>query len=129
LAKYGITPTYVELWGTGKPLREFLWSEDMADACVYVMEQVSFNVLKGTGKEIRNCHINIGTGKEISIKALADIIVKTIGYEGTLLFNSDKPDGAMRKLTEPSKLHALGWHHTIEIDEGVERIYNWYHSI
>ncbi|KAA6340697.1 GDP-L-fucose synthase [termite gut metagenome] len=126
LAKYGITPTYVELWGTGKPLREFLWSEDMADACIYIMEQVGFNALKGTGKDIRNCHINIGTGKEISIKALADLIAKTVGYEGALLFNSDKPDGTMRKLTDPSKLHALGWHHTIEIDAGVERIYKWY---
>ncbi|KAA6319094.1 GDP-L-fucose synthase [termite gut metagenome] len=126
LKKYGITPTQLELWGTGKPLREFLWSEDMANACVYVMEHINFEDLKGTNKEIRNCHINIGTGKEITIKDLAALIVKIVGYEGKIVFNSNKPDGTMRKLTDPSKLHALGWHHTIEIEEGVEKIYKWY---
>ncbi|KAA6327972.1 GDP-L-fucose synthase [termite gut metagenome] len=126
LKKYGITPAQLELWGTGKPLREFLWSEDMANACVYVMEHINFEDLKGTDKEIRNCHINIGTGKEITIKDLAALIVKTVGYEGRIVFNNDKPDGTMRKLTDPSKLHALGWHHTIEIEEGIERIYKWY---
>ena len=118
LAKYGIHDSFVELWGTGKPLREFLWSEEMADASVFIMEQVDF-------KDARS-HINIGTGKEISIKALAELIMKTVGYTGKLTFDSSKPDGTMRKLTDPSKLHALGWHHRIEIEEGVQRMYEWY---
>lgn len=128
LAKYGITANSVELWGTGKPMREFLWSEEMADACVYIMEQVDFEDLKGDSPEIRNCHINIGTGKETSIRELSELIVKTIGYQGQINFNTDKPDGTMRKLTDPSKLHQLGWHHTIEIDQGVKRMYEWYLS-
>lgn len=126
LAKYGITAGEVELWGTGKPLREFLWSEEMADACVFIMEKVDFEDLKGDGKEVRNCHINIGTGKELSIADLAGLIVKEVGYRGKIRFNSDKPDGTMRKLTDVSKLHRLGWHHRIEIEEGVGRIYRWY---
>ena len=126
LSKYGITKSCVSLWGTGSPLREFLWSEEMADACVYIMEKVNFDDLKGTSKEIRNNHINIGTGKDISIKALAELIVRMIGYNGALLFDATKPDGTMRKLTDVSKLHALGWHHKIEIEEGVEQMYNWY---
>ncbi|MDR0657410.1 MAG: GDP-L-fucose synthase [Mediterranea sp.] len=126
LSKYGITSQGVELWGTGKPLREFLWSEEMADACVFIMEHVDFAQLKGTDKEVRNCHINIGTGKEITIKELAGLIARTVNYEGNIRFNSDKPDGTMRKLTDPSKLHSLGWHHRIEIDEGVRRMYEWY---
>jgi GDP-L-fucose synthase len=126
LLKYGITANAVELWGTGKPLREFLWSEEMADACVYIMEQVDFKDLAKDPKEVRNCHINIGTGKEISIKDLAALIVKTVGYDGEIIFNAEKPDGAMRKLTDPSKLHSLGWHHRIDIEEGVCKLYNWY---
>lgn len=118
LKKYGISENGVELWGTGTPLREFLWSEEMADASVFIMEQVDF-------KDARS-HINIGTGKEISIKALAELIMKTVGYTGKLTFDSSKPDGTMRKLTDPSKLHALGWHHRIEIEEGVQRMYEWY---
>ena len=118
LKKYGISESGVELWGTGTPLREFLWSEEMADASVFIMEQVDF-------KDARS-HINIGTGKEITIKALAELIMKTVGYTGKLTFDSSKPDGTMRKLTDPSKLHALGWHHRIEIEEGVQRMYEWY---
>ena len=118
LNKYGISESGVELWGTGTPLREFLWSEEMADASVFIMEQVDF-------KDARS-HINIGTGKEITIKALAELIMKTVGYTGKLTFDSSKPDGTMRKLTDPSKLHALGWHHRIEIEEGVQRMYEWY---
>ncbi|MDR0833386.1 MAG: GDP-L-fucose synthase [Candidatus Symbiothrix sp.] len=126
LDKYGIKKESVEIWGTGKPLREFLWSEEMADACVYIMEHVDFNDLKPAGKEIRNTHINIGTGKEISIAGLAKIIAKTVGYTGKFNFNADKPDGTMRKLTDVTKLHNLGWHHQIEIEEGVEKLYKWY---
>ena len=126
LDKYGIKKESVEIWGTGKPMREFLWSEEMADACVYVMENVNFDDLKPTGKEIRNAHINIGTGKEVSIAELTHIIAETIGYTGKFIFNAEKPDGTMRKLTDPSKLHQLGWKHKIDIQEGVEKLYNWY---
>ena len=126
LEKYGITDKQVTLWGTGKPMREFLWSEEMADACVYIMQHISFSDLKGSSKEIRNCHINIGTGKDISIKKLAELIVETIGYEGKLSFNTSKPDGTMKKLTDVSKLHSLGWKHQIEIDEGIKKMYQWY---
>ena len=127
LAKYGISNSEVKLWGTGTPLREFLWSEEMADASVFVMEHVDFkDTYKQGDKDIRNCHINIGTGKEISIRELAELIVSTVGYQGQLTFDSTKPDGTMRNLTDPSKLHALGWHHKVEIEEGVQRMYNWY---
>ncbi|WP_321332211.1 GDP-L-fucose synthase [uncultured Bacteroides sp.] len=127
LKKYGITETEVTLWGTGTPLREFLWSEEMADASVFVMEHVDFkDTYREGSKDIRNCHINIGTGKEISIRQLAERIVQTVGYQGKLTFDSNKPDGTMRKLTDPSKLHALGWHHQIDIEEGVKRMYEWY---
>lgn len=127
LRKYGISETEVTLWGTGTPLREFLWSEEMADASVFVMEHVDFkDTYKEGDKDIRNCHINIGTGKEITIRQLAERIVETVGYQGKLTFDSSKPDGTMRKLTDPSKLHSLGWHHKIEIEEGVRRMYEWY---
>ena len=127
LQKYGISETEVTLWGTGTPLREFLWSEEMADASVFVMEHVDFkDTYKEGSKDIRNCHINIGTGKEITIRQLAERIVETVGYQGKLTFDSSKPDGTMRKLTDPSKLHALGWHHKIEIEEGVRKMYEWY---
>lgn len=127
LAKHGITPQAVTLWGTGTPVREFLWSEEMADASVFVLENIDFkDTYDPSSREIRNCHINIGTGREISIRAVAELIVKTVGYAGELLFDSTKPDGTMRKLTDVTKLHNLGWHHTIEIDEGIERLYAWY---
>ncbi len=126
LKKYGISKNQVELWGTGKPLREFLWSEEMADASVHVLEHVNFEDLKGTDKDVRNCHINIGTGKELSIRELSVLIVKTVKYKGELAFNSDKPDGTMRKLTDVTKLHELGWQHKIDIEEGVERMFDWY---
>ncbi len=129
LKKYGITGQEVTLWGTGKPLREFLWSEEMADASVYIMEHVDFKDTYAAGsKDIRNCHINIGTGKEITIAQLADKIVKEVGYQGKLTFDATKPDGTMRKLTDVSKLHRLGWQHKIDIEEGVHRMYQWYLS-
>lgn len=126
LSKYGIYPGKVELWGTGNPLREFLWSEEMADASVFVMEQINFQDVCPVGGEIRNTHINIGTGKELSIREVALLIREKIGFAGEIIFNTSKPDGTMRKLTDVSKLHALGWHHQIEIAEGVERLYSWY---
>jgi len=127
LAKYGITPEAVTLWGTGSPMREFLWSEEMADASVHVLLNVDFKDTYEPGaKEIRNCHINVGTGKEISIKEVAEKIVKEIGFKGELRWDSSKPDGTPRKLTDVSKLHRLGWHHKVEIDEGISKLYNWY---
>jgi len=126
LLKYGITNDSVEIWGSGKPMREFLWSEEMADACIYIMEHVDFDDLKPNGSEIRNTHINIGTGKEISIKNLAGLIAEKLDYRGELVFNVEKPDGTMRKLTNADKLHSLGWTHKIEIEEGVEKLYRWY---
>ncbi|WP_167619053.1 GDP-L-fucose synthase family protein [Maribellus sediminis] len=130
--KDGVTLSEVEVWGSGAPLREFLWSEEMADACVYLMENTDFQDVSplpsapGSMHEVRNTHINIGTGKEISIKALAELIKRTIGFKGELVFNTSKPDGTLRKLTDVSKLHALGWQHKIEIEEGVRRMYEWY---
>jgi GDP-L-fucose synthase len=105
----------------------------MADACVFIMENRDFKTLvplsgvEGSPEnEIRNTHINIGSGKEISIKELAETIKNIIGYKGVLVFNSDKPDGTMRKLTDVSKLNSLGWKHTIELEEGIKKVYDWY---
>jgi GDP-L-fucose synthase len=126
MEKYGVKKNSVEIWGTGKPLREFLWSEEMADACVFIMENIDFKDLIPQGKEIRNTHINIGTGKDISIRELANLIAKKVGYRGELVFNAGKPDGTMRKLTDPAKLHQLGWKHKIDIEEGVGKLYDWY---
>lgn len=128
LQKYGISANSVTLWGTGQPKREFLWSEEMADACVYIMENVNFSDLEKGKSEIRNCHINIGTGKEISIKELSSIISNTIGFNGAILFDDSKPDGTMRKLTDVSKLQSLGWRHSIDIEDGIRQMYGWYTS-
>ncbi len=118
---------HVEIWGSGKPRREFLYSEDMADACVFLLENRDFNDTYGSeDKEIRNTHINIGTGVDISIKELAFTIKKIVGYEGELYFNDTKPDGTMIKLTDPSKLHELGWEHKFELEEGIRTVYTWY---
>ena len=156
LAKYGIFDNRVVLWGTGTPLREFLWSEDMADASVYVLLNVNFSDIIGIEKyssvhygastdgtvdrnysvgrggyipslgEIRNCHINVGTGKELTIRELSELIVKVVGFEGKVEFDSSKPDGTMRKLIDVSKLHSLGWTHKVEIEDGVLKLFEWY---
>ena len=156
LSKYGISDNKVVLWGTGTPLREFLWSEEMADACVHILTTVDFKDVIGIEKyssvhygnaadgivdrdhtagrggaipslgDIRNCHINIGTGKELTIRQLSELVVKAVGFEGTVEFDASKPDGTMRKLIDVSKLHSLGWHHKIEIEEGVQKLFNWY---
>ena len=156
LAKYGIFDNRVVLWGTGTPLREFLWSEDMADASVHVLLNVNFSDIIGIEKyssvhygastdgavdrnhsagrggyipslgEIRNCHINVGTGKELTIRQLSELVAKAVGFEGKVEFDASKPDGTMRKLIDVEKLHRLGWTHKIEIGEGVQRLFDWY---
>ena len=156
LSKYGIFPNKVELWGTGSPYREFLWSEDMADASVHLLLHVDFKDIIGIDKyssvqcgakanaivnrnetksrggaiptlgEIRNCHINVGTGKELTIKELAYLVVKTVGFSGEIVFDTSKPDGTLRKLISVEKLHSLGWQHKVEIEEGVARLFAWY---
>ena len=160
LAFYGIENNKVTLWGTGSPLREFLWSEDMADASVYLLLNVDFKDIIGIEKyssvfygvktngevnrnnsegrggaipelgEIRNCHINIGTGKELTIKELSALVAKTANFTGRIVWDETKPDGTPRKLINVDKLHSLGWKHKIEIEEGVEKLYKWYqHSL
>ena len=156
LAKYGIYNNKVVLWGTGTPLREFLWSEDMADASVHVLLNVNFSDIIGIEKyssvqygastdgavdrnhsagrggaipklgEIRNCHINVGTGKELTIRELSELVVKAVGFEGSVEFDASKPDGTMRKLIDVSKLHSLGWTHKVEIEDGVQKLFEWY---
>lgn len=142
LSKYGIQSSSpfgsgqvrVEIWGSGKPMREFLWSEDMADACVFIMEHRDFSdvtpsAVEGQPTEIRNTHINIGTGEDIAIRDLAALIKKTVGFEGELCFNTEKPDGTMKKLTDVSKLENLGWKHTINLSAGITKIYDWYKNL
>ena len=127
LSKFSITKDSVEIWGSGKPRREFLYSEDMADACVFLLENRDFNdTYEKDSKEIINTHINIGTGVDISIKELAELIQKIIDFKGKLVFNTEKPDGTMVKLADPSKLHSLGWKHKVELEDGIKTIYNWY---
>lgn len=156
LAKYGIENNKVTLWGTGSPLREFLWSEDMADASVHVLLNVDFSDIIGIEKyssvhygasvdgavdrnhsvgrggaipslgEIRNCHINVGTGKELTIRELSELVVKSVGFRGEVFFDASKPDGTMRKLIDVSKLHSLGWTHKVEIEDGVQKLFEWY---
>ena len=127
LGKFGISPESVTLWGTGSPFREFLWSEDMADASVHVLLNVNFSdTYDPQNPEIRNCHINVGTGKELTIRELAQKVIREIGFAGQLIWDASKPDGTPRKLIDVSKLHRLGWHHQVEIDEGIHRLYEWY---
>jgi GDP-L-fucose synthase len=117
----------LSLWGTGNPLREFLHVTDMADACVFVMENIDFDSLKSSGtKEIRNTHINIGSGKEITINGLAELIKKVTGFRGEILFDASKPDGTMRKLLDVSKLDKLGWKSKIDLADGVKAVYDGY---
>lgn len=134
LGKQGIRKTgnqvELHLWGSGKPFREFLWAEDMADACVFLMENTDFSDLLKVGEiidgEIRNTHLNIGTGEEITIRDLAYLIKEIVGFRGEIKFDPSKPDGTPRKLTDPGKIHALGWKHKIELDEGIKMVYDHY---
>ena len=127
LSTFGIDSEKVEIWGSGKPRREFLWSKDMADACVFIMETQDFEDTYPDGaKEIRNTHINIGTGEDISISELADLIKSVIGFRGELVYNVSKPDGTLRKLTDVTKLNNLGWKHKMSLEKGIKEIYEWY---
>ena len=118
----------VSIWGTGKPMREFIWSLDMADACVFIMEKIDFPDLARDHTEVRNTHINIGSGEEISIGELAEMTKEVVGFTGDLVFNTSKPDGTMRKLTDVSKLHDLGWKHKVSLNEGLKIFYEWYNK-
>lgn len=129
LSSFGVSKNQVEIWGTGKPRREFLWSKDMADACVFIMENRDFKDTYSEGqKEIRNTHINIGTGEDISIAELAETIKNIIGFKGDLVYNTEKPDGTLRKLTDVSKLNALGWKHKMSLEDGIKNMYAWYRT-
>lgn len=132
LKKYGVEQVEdgkvtVEIWGSGKPRREFLWSEDMADACVFLMENRDFaDTYNNDQSETRNTHINIGTGLDVSIAELAILIQKLIGFKGGFVFNTDKPDGTMVKRTDVTKLNQLGWKHEVEINKGLSLMYDYY---
>ena len=106
---------YVEVWGTGTPRREFLYSDDLADACIFLMKNYE-------GNEI----INIGVGKDISIKELAEKIKNVVGYQGEIKFDTSKPDGTPRKLVDVSRINALGWKASISLDEGLQKVYQWF---
>ena len=121
------SPISVSVWGTGKPLREFMYSGDMADATIYIMEKISFSDLVPAGTtEIRNTHINIGTGEEITIGDLSLLLKETTGFQGELVFDTGKPDGTPRKFLDSSKLHGLGFRHTTSLKEGAGKMYRWY---
>jgi GDP-L-fucose synthase len=126
LNQYKIAKDKVEIWGSGAPMREFLWSEDMADACVFIMENRDFKDCYSNPDSIKNTHINIGTGIDISIKDLAYLIKEIVGYDGDFVFNTEKPDGTLKKLTDCGKLNNLGWKHKINLAEGVKKMYLWY---
>ena len=112
------------MWGTGKPRREFLYSEDMADACVHIMEQCNFADLKPKdSKEIRNTHINIGTGRDLTIGELAEMVKQIVGFQGTIEWDSTKPDGTFQKLLNVDKLHSLGWKETVAMDDGIRTVF------
>ena len=128
LASFGITSDELVLWGSGTVLREFMWSEDMAVACIYVMNHVDFSHLSADAPrgEIRNCHLNVGTGVEHSISQIAEEVRKTVNFEGSIAFDHIHPDGTRRKLTDPSRLRDLGWEYSTSIEEGLPKLYQWY---
>lgn len=117
--------TSVVVWGSGKPRREFLHSSDMAEACIYVMENIDFNKLSN-GNEIRNTHINIGYGSDVSIAELASLIKNIVGFDGEIIYDNSKPDGTYQKLLDTSKLNALGWKPKIKLEEGIKKVFEWY---
>jgi GDP-L-fucose synthase len=125
----GLHPVSISLWGTGNPYREFLYVDDLAEACVYVMNNVSYedlkkiNAMPGSGTAIKNTHINIGTGKDLTIRDLALMVKSTVGFNGELKWDSTKPDGTFRKLLDVSKINKLGWKEKVSLEEGLEMVY------
>jgi GDP-L-fucose synthase len=158
LSKYGIRlatsdqqpatsnqqPVTISLWGTGSPYREFLYVDDLADACVFLMQKIDFKDLKAIRPEphalspvpseinhkpnadIKNTHINIGTGRDLTIKELAELVKHTIGFKGQLEWDSTKPDGTFRKLLDVSKINKLGWKEKISLENGLKMMYKTY---
>lgn len=127
LHRFGIQPNCVEIWGSGNPKREFLYADDMANACVFIMQNLNFQDLcTKDSTQIRNTHINIGTGEDISIKELALLIKDIVGFEGSFEFNTQKPDGTMLKRTDISKLSTLGWNPKTSLREGIRKVYESY---
>jgi len=124
----GQTNVVVNLWGTGSPYREFLYVDDLAAACVYILEHVDFKDLISEGKPAINTHINIGTGKDLRIKELAQLIGRITGFQGQLNWDSSKPDGTFRKLLDVSKINQLGWKEKISLEEGIAMVYQRYIS-
>jgi GDP-L-fucose synthase len=128
--KYGIAKSgdkvKIALWGSGKPYREFMHVNDMADACIHIMNSVDFEDLSKDMDDIRNTHINIGTGKDCTIKELAHMVKDAVGFNGEIVFDTTKPDGTPRKLLSVDKLHSLGWEHKIELAEGIKMAVSWY---
>ena len=126
LNKFGINENSVEIWGDGTPTREFLHSDDLAEAALFIMKNINFKDLIDNSQEIQNTHLNIGPNKNITIKELATLIKEIVGFKGDLTFNANRPNGAMNKLTDCSKIHSLGWKHKINLEEGVKMLYQWY---
>jgi GDP-L-fucose synthase len=151
LAKFGIqyskntplpasrSPLHISitLWGTGNPYREFLYVEDLADACIFLMQNIDFKDLMAFSPglyaqrstpyaDLKNTHINIGIGRDLTIKELAMMIKNIIGFEGQLVWDSSKPDGTPRKLLDVSKINKLGWKEKIGLEEGIGMVYNKY---
>ncbi|WP_096028554.1 GDP-L-fucose synthase family protein [Campylobacter lanienae] len=126
LNKFGINENSVEIWGDGTPTREFLHSDDLAEAALFIMKKINFKDLIDNSQEIQNTHLNIGPNKNITIKELATLIKEIVGFKGDLTFNANRPNGAMNKLTDCSKIHSLGWKHKINLEEGVKMLYQWY---
>ncbi len=126
LKKFGVDGDSVEVWGSGKPTREFLHSQDLANACLFIMNNVNFKDLKEDNAQIANTHLNIGPHKNITIKELAELIKCIVGFKGELVFNSSRPDGVMQRFTDCSKIHSLGWKHKIGLKEGIKMMYKWY---
>lgn len=112
----------VRLWGTGKPYREFLHVDDMADACLFVMNRVDAPELYDMGIT----HLNVGTGRDVTIAQLADIVQQIVGYKGSVVYESDKPDGTPRKLLDVSRLNSLGWQDKIDLRQGIQATYEWF---
>jgi len=117
LNNFGIYSHHIELMGSGKPMREFLWSGDFANACIFMLNNVDFN---------NSCHYNIGTGKEISIKKLAELVANVVGYNGRVRFSTIKSFERINRLMDVSKINSLGWKYSTELEEGIFLLYQWY---